>query len=66
MSHLCGSIPHTTELEKNINGDDGDTPLWCLTGIGSAVFSFRAMALSTSWADAVDATYSMSKRLKSW
>ena len=23
-SHLCGSVPHTAELGKNINGDDGD------------------------------------------
>lgn len=37
----------------------------CLTGIGSAVFSLRAMALSTSWPDAVDATYSMSNILES-
>jgi len=37
--------------------------MWRLTGIGSAVFSLRVMALSTSWPDAVDATYSMSNRL---
>lgn len=36
----------------------------CLTGIGSAVFSLRAMALSTSCPDAVDATYSISNKLQ--